>query len=235
MSKVNIRNPGLRFMLGIIGALLQGGLAILDHLDSEPDIFIPFYLGIALLFLASSVIACLVPIQAGLFFILSGLVTVSTLNSLFGLCFALAASLVLFRIGAFLRWPWIKAAILVPIGSLVLIYPIVTSDMPPLSYAEAAIAAVIYSTVIIALARGRVLSAFGPKKPVLRLSDYDLTDTEELVIVGRLKGKDVKQIAYEANLSASTVRNALAKACRKLHLPDRESIGAMAERYRIVP
>ena len=234
MEKLLVRNPGLQRGFGCLGALLQVGLSISDIADEGPDILVPVYLAIALLFVASAIIPVLVFLQVTLCFSMSAIITASSLNCFLGLGFSLAAAIMVFRLGGFLRQPMIKAAFFAFFGSLALTVPIFCSNKPALAHIPALIVAAIYSVLVYCLARGRVLSAFGPKKkPVLKLAAHGLGAREIQVILATIGGATIKQIAYDLKLSESTIRNTLARGRHKLGLDTREDVGALRERYRV--
>jgi DNA-binding CsgD family transcriptional regulator len=233
MKKINIHKPGLRRGFGCIGALLQVGLTICDYGEEGLVSLDAVYAAIALLFLASAIFAILGPLQALLCYVLGAIETATSLNCFYGLGFVLLGAIVVFRQGWFLHRPAVKATILAALGCAILVFPIVTSPKPPIYHAAVCIAAAIYSIVVFVLAKGRTLSAFGPKKPIIKLADYGLTNREAQVVKARLRGKTVKEFALEVDLAPSTVRNVLATACHKLGLEDRESLGAMGEKYRV--
>ena len=213
--------------------MIQAGLAITDYAEPDELFLGPVYFAFALLFLATAFFSFLGPLQAGLFYGLAAVETVSTLNCFYGLGFAAVAVIILFRRGWFFRNAKIKA-------------PHSRGDRLRLSRAarrgiqEAAIALVpalisagVYSILVYGLAKGRFLSALAPKKPVLKLSRYRLNRREEQVVRGRILGKTVKELAAESGVAVSTIRNALASACRKLGIEGREALAAMGERFRV--
>jgi DNA-binding CsgD family transcriptional regulator len=233
MEGVNNHNVGFQRVLGGVGALLQAGLMLSDYAEFETDTPDPVYLAFALLFLASALFAVLGPLQAALFFGLSALQTAHSLDPFYGLGFAVVAAFIVFRRGWFFRHRLIKASIIAATGSATLILPILASGKPPMALAPACVSAAIFSILVIGLAKGRVLSAFMPRKPLVRLASYNLTKRECQVIKARILGKTVKELALENGLAVSTVRNALAKGCHKLGIEGRETLMALGENFRV--
>jgi len=233
MGGANIENKGLRHGFGLLGALLQIGLSFSEYVEGGLDALVAIYLAFCLVFIACALFSCLGSLQVVLFLALSAITTTFHLNCYLGLSFSIVAALIFFRLGGFLHSSALKAAILGTVGSLAFVLPIVLSRQPTLTHASALIAAFIYLFLVTALARARVLSAFGPRKPVLRLKDFRLNKRETEMVKGRISGKTTKQLAIEYRISISTVRNNLALASHKLNLQDREAFGALGERYRI--
>ncbi len=233
MGGANIKNRGLRLGFGCLGALLQIGLSLSEYVEVGLDALVVVYLAFSLVFLACAVFSSLVPLQVVLFLALSAITTASRLNSFIGLAFSIVAVIIFFRLGGFLHNSALKASILGTIGSLAFVLPVVLSRKPALTHVVALIAVLIYLPFVAALARGRVLSAFGPRKPVLRLKDFRLNRREIEMVKGRISGKTTKELALEYRISISTVRNNLASAAHKLKLADREAFGALGEQYRI--
>jgi DNA-binding CsgD family transcriptional regulator len=233
MNEINIHNEGLQKALGGAGALLQVGLVIADLAEPEGSNLVPVYAVLGLLFLASCRFIFLGPIQAGLYFALTGVQTADSFNSFYGLGFAAIAAFILFRRGWFVRDSGKKAAWVSAVGAALLLLPIALSGKPLLAQAPALISAGMYATIVYGLARGKVLSALGPKKAILRLKEYKLTKRETQLVKQRLLGKSAKVIAYECGLASSTVRTALSLAYRKLGLACGDELRALAERYRV--
>lgn len=233
MKKIISRNAGLQRGFGFVGALIQAGLVIADCAEPDETFFSPIYLLFAILFVATAFLSFLGPLQAALFLGLSAVETVSSLNSLYGLGFASVGAIILFRRGWFFRRPMAKAPAIAAIGCASLVLPVLFSGKPPVALAPAFISAAVYAILVFGLARRRFLSALAPKKPVLRLSSHGLSARERQVVKARILGKTVKELAVENGLAVSTVRNALASACRKLGIRGREDLLALGERYRI--
>jgi len=71
-------------------------------------------------------------------------------------------------------------------------------------------------------------------KPVLALSDMRLTSTEKLFVLQLLGGKSQKLLAYDLQVSESTVRNTLSRAYKKLGVDDRVGLALLGERFEII-
>jgi DNA-binding CsgD family transcriptional regulator len=233
MKNMNTHNEGLQRGFGCIGVLIQVGLIVTDYAEPDDLFLSPIYFVFALLFMATALSAFFGPLQAALFFGLTAVETLSSLNSFYGLGFALAAVVILSRRGWFFRWPMIKAAIVAAVGCVSLIAPVAASDQSPINLVPAFISASIYTFLVFGLARSRFLSALAPKKPMFRLADYKLSKRESQVVKARLQGKTVKELAIENGLAVSTVRNTIANACHKLDIEGLEALITLGERFRV--
>jgi DNA-binding CsgD family transcriptional regulator len=233
MNKSKFRIEGVQRAFGGFGALLQVGLWLAEL--AEPGLLVlgDVYLTFSLLFVASSLFAFMAPVQPLLFFFMSPLQTATTLNSYFGLAFAAVAAIIVFRRGWFFRRPILKAALTSFLGSAFLAMPIVLSGQPGIAHASALISALLFCFLVFGLASRRVLSGLAPKKPVLRLSSYNLNRRQRQIAKARISGKSVKEIASELCLAESTVRNALSITCRELGVPGTESLLALGEQFRV--
>ena len=88
--------------------------------------------------------------------------------------------------------------------------------------------------VSLALGEGRVLGAFSPKKGRMSLRAMGLSYRERMFAQELLGGMLLKQIAYEHELTESTVYNTLANAYKKLGVRDSHELRALGVKYQIV-
>jgi DNA-binding CsgD family transcriptional regulator len=233
MKQINIHNEGFQKIVGGVGALLQIGFIVSDFAEPEEISFAPIFLVFALLFLASARFVFLGAIQAALFFALAGLQTIDSQNSFYGLGFAAIAVFIVFRRGWFVRNPVAKALFVSVTGVVLLVSPIAFSGKPPTSLVAAIICASIYTVLVFGLAKGRFLSSLSPKKRVLRLTDFKLTQREMKLVKARLAGRSVKELACDNGIAASTVGNALWSAYHKLGLEGMDELLVLGERYHL--
>jgi DNA-binding CsgD family transcriptional regulator len=245
MKEMNTHNRGLQRAMGYMSSLVMLGLAGSESVEPSESLLMfwdssfavslsPIYLLFGLLFLATALFVSLGSVQVGILFLLSALQATQSSARLYGLGFALVAAVIGLRRGWFVRRPLAKAALVSAIGCLSLLGPILASDAGLRAIAPALIGASVFVIFVFGLARGRVLSAFAPKKRVLRLADYKLSPRESLVVKLRLSGKSAKEIAIENGIALSTVRNALSLAYRKLGIEGCEALMAIGERYTVI-
>jgi DNA-binding CsgD family transcriptional regulator len=69
----------------------------------------------------------------------------------------------------------------------------------------------------------------------LSLTERGLGRMERQYVLDTLSGKSVKEIAFQYNISESTVRNTLAKSYRKLGITGMVGLATLAERHTIKP
>jgi DNA-binding CsgD family transcriptional regulator len=70
-------------------------------------------------------------------------------------------------------------------------------------------------------------------KSKLSLEAKGLTDTESGYILSIISGKSVKETAFEAGVSESTVRNTIARGYKKLGVLNKSGLMALSEKYDI--
>jgi len=244
MKKISIRNRDSQKVLGVISSLTMlgfassvypesNGLAFLLFAEGEDFPALSLYLLFAALFLTTAIFGSLVYIQAGLFFLLSAVHSGQDPTRHLGLGFAIVAAVILLRRGWFFRKPAIKAVITSTIGVASIVVPVLASSHDAGDVDSALIWALVFIIVVIGLARSRCLSALAPKKRVLRLADFHLTEREKLVVRMRISGMSAKEIAREKEMALSTVRNVLSRSYRKLGIDRCEDLMAMGERYTV--
>jgi DNA-binding CsgD family transcriptional regulator len=231
--------------MGFVSSLTMLGLAssesvepsdsCLDLLDEGAALSLAsVYSLVAALFLVTAFFASLGAIQPVLFFLLSALQATISPARLYGLGFAIVAAVILLRRGWFFRRPMAKASLVAGIGSFALLCPLLAPGRGARALVPALIGAAVFVIVVLGLARGRFLSAFAPKKRVLRLADFNLTSREMLVVKMRIAGKTAKEIATANDIALSTVRNALSLSYRKLGIGGVGTLMTIGERYTVV-
>jgi len=73
------------------------------------------------------------------------------------------------------------------------------------------------------------------EKPVVRLADYGLSAREVDAVLAMIRGRSIKEAAWDWGISESTVRNSLSRAYRKLGLQDRTQLMTWAESRTVKP
>jgi DNA-binding CsgD family transcriptional regulator len=244
MKELSSHNRDSLRAVGLIGSLTMLGFASSEYsesglvfqflADEGQDIqVVSIYLLFAALFLISAIFVSLKNIQVWLFFLLSAFQSSQAATRHYGLGFSVVAAMILLRRGWFLRMPVIKTSIILAIGVLALVGPSLVSGGDLRALPSALIWAGAFAVIVVGLARRRCLSALAPKKRVLRLSDFHLSNGEKLVVKMRISGKSAKEIACENEISPSTVRNVLSRSYRKLGIEGGEELMAMGERYTV--
>jgi DNA-binding CsgD family transcriptional regulator len=244
MKDMNTHNRGPQRVLGFISSLAMLGFASSESVESGESCLVLFdepaafplaalYLLFAALFLVTALFVSLGTIQVGLFFLLSALQATRSSGRLYALGFAIVAAILLLRRGWFFRKPMVKAVLVGGVGCATFLGPLFASGQSASVLMPALIGSSVFVIVVLGMARGRFLSAFAPKKRVLRLADFKLTSRESLIVKMRIAGKSVKEIALENHVADSTVRNALAFSYRKLGIEGGDALMAIGERYTV--
>jgi DNA-binding CsgD family transcriptional regulator len=73
-----------------------------------------------------------------------------------------------------------------------------------------------FNLMVIGLKSGGLASIVDEERPVIVLSEHGLTRMQTAYVMSLLGGASIKEIACEAGVSDSTVRNTLAKVYKKL-------------------
>jgi DNA-binding CsgD family transcriptional regulator len=244
MKTLSTHNRDAQRVIGLVGSLTMLGFACSEGAESggtflfalDEGAVVPAasaYLLFAVLFAASAVFISRNVIQVALFFSLSALQSGQADALHFGLGFAVVSAMILLRQGWFFHGPMIKAAVVSGVGGFTLVLPPLASGARGRALLPALIWAVAYVIIVFGLARGRYLSALAPRKRVLRLADFHLTDREKRVVKLRIAGKSAKEIAAENNIALSTVRNVLSLSYHKLGIAGGEALMAIGERYTV--
>jgi DNA-binding NarL/FixJ family response regulator len=92
----------------------------------------------------------------------------------------------------------------------------------------------IYLSVLYLMFEERLAVYLKAPKPRISLKEKELSGTERLYIKNITIGKTSKDIAFDYEVSESTVRNTLARAYKKLGIEDKSELAALAERYELV-
>jgi DNA-binding CsgD family transcriptional regulator len=244
MKELSSRNWGSQKTLGYVGSLTMIGLACSEQSDSGGFLALFFdegaaaqlslvYFAIAGIFLATALFTSLGFIQIGFFFLLSFIQSFARATRPLGLAFSILASLILLRRGWFFRRRALKAALLAAIGSAALLSPQLLLGESLRDMIPALIWTGAFLVIVVSLAQNRLFSALAPKKHVLRLVEYKLTNRQRQVVKLRISGLSNKQISLKCDISMSTVHNALSNSYRKLGINRDEDLIAMGERYTV--
>ncbi len=102
---------------------------------------------------------------------------------------------------------------------------------------ERAIAPVFFISTFLAflylMFRDRVIVYLKKELPILSLSARGLSASESLYVRGIRDGKSQKEIASDAGVSESTVRNTLARAYKKLEVVDKAGLAALLAQHDV--
>ncbi len=200
-------------------------------------VFLSRYQSITLLaitlFLLSALIDKLRWIQPVLFLILSPISIMPDAESIYGLGFFIMSILMLERAGFFTKYRTIKIVGLI-------IYLLGMQTISVVFAGEHFNDAMAASFFILAfgvflwfLYKDRLVVFLREPKPRFSLAARGLSLGERSFVMLTMAGKSQKELAFDFELSESTVRNTLARAYKKLGVEDRIGLAVMGERFQI--
>jgi len=190
-------------------------------------------MGGAALFLLSAYVEKLRWIQPAVFLVVAPTAIISDARSIYGLGFFIMGVLLLERAGFFEKHRLIK-------GLIVAIY-LFAMEVGAVIYSRLSIMRAIsvfffissFGVFLWFLYKDRFVVILKEPKPRLSLTERGLSLGERSFVMLTLSGKSQKELAFDFELSESTVRNTLARAYKKLGVDDRIGVAVMAERFQI--
>ena len=191
------------------------------------------FLVFSLLFAISSLSIALRPLQILVFSLMVPIQAWRDPRGLSALGFGMVAVVLLLRNGFFLRRPWIKALGGGTFFALLIVLPAFWVLGKPLLMIPAMAEAFAVVAVSFALAKGRILAAFSPKKGVLSLGACGLSWRESAFAHALMRGEQVKAVARRSALTESTVRNTLSSAYKKLGVSGILELRELAVKYQV--
>ncbi|HTX73793.1 MAG TPA: LuxR C-terminal-related transcriptional regulator [Rectinemataceae bacterium] len=245
MSKPRTRAPLSCRRVGCLGSLIFGGLAAGEFMrdsaeelnlfaDPTAALLVIIYTAIAWIFALSVRIGLLRPVQPVLLLAAVPVQAFFGSGALGGMGFAIAATVLLVRLGFFRQGGRARILVVTAIVAASELGGWLASERPLVTAGPALACAVASCLLIVTLAQSRVLSSVVAAKETLSLADHRLSPLEQELVRDRLGGKTVKEISYDRHLANSTVRNIFCRVYKKLGLRSVEELFALAERYHIV-
>lgn len=185
------------------------------------------------LFMLSALVDRLRWIQPALFLVLTPFSIVDNVRTIYGLGFFIMSVLLLERANFFSRHRLAKIIILI-------IYLLCIEVVGVLYGGEAFNDAIGASFFMIAFAvflwflyKDRLVVILKEPKPRLSLAEKGLSLGEQSFVKLTIAGKSQKELAFDFELSESTVRNTLSRAYKKLGVDDRIGLAVLSERFQI--
>jgi len=159
----------------------------------------------------------------------------SSSSSMYSLGAFIAAEILLFRLGFFKNAKLAKFLITI-------LYFFISEILIGVSNGYAFLQ-MISPVLFMCLYLGFLLLVYGDRwvvylrdsPPDISLSSFGLSPMEGEYLKALLSGKSVKEIAAEAKVKESTVRNTLARVCKKFGLQDKAALMAACSGRRIIP
>ncbi|MFZ2635853.1 MAG: LuxR C-terminal-related transcriptional regulator [Rectinemataceae bacterium] len=212
--------------------MLMRGFSVLDVLSHTTILSLIL---LCVLFLLSAFVPVLKWIQPIALLVSASIPFSQSSSTMYGLGPFIAGVLLLFRMGFFATKRTLKAAIL-------LLYLYLCEAIPLIGRSDAlvfdSIMPLLFTTVFLIflfiMYSEKIIVYMREPKPALSLSGAGLSHTEALYLKGLLKGANSKQVAADAKVKDSTVRNTMARVYKKFGVPDRTALMAKLEKFDIV-
>jgi len=187
-----------------------------------------------MLFLLSALFERLSWLQPALFLFMTPFSIMSDSRTIYGLGFYIMSILLLERAGFFNKYRRLKTISL--IGYLLVIQAVsVIFAGEQLNNAMAgSFFTLAFGVLLWFLYRDRFVVFLKEPKPRLSLSERGLSQGERSFVMLAIAGKSQKELAFDFEMSESTIRNTLSRAYKKLGVEDRTGLAVMAERFEIV-
>jgi DNA-binding CsgD family transcriptional regulator len=229
--------------LGTLGGVLFAALSIGEMTESieavgslEKALKHPLhwiYLGFALLSLASALFLSLCFLPPALLIATTALWSSEPGSSFSGLGFAVAAFLLLLRMGFLLREPRRKALLLGSAASIAMIAPAILSGRPAVHFVSTLAGVALFWLLIWASLKGKIFAPLSPTPCRFSLKKYNLSERERQFALALIGGKSVKEMASANGLAASTVRNTLSCAYAKLGIKNAVELAVLGARFKV--
>ncbi len=154
-------------------------------------------------------------------------------SSFYGLGLYCAGIIIMYKGGYLERRKRLKIGLL-----LIYLYGLeIASAINTHGAVEKAIAPVFFISAFLAfmylMFRDRMIVYLKKELPILSLSAKGLSANESLYVRGVKDGKSQKEIASDAGVSESTVRNTLARAYKKLEVVDKAGLAALLAQHDV--
>jgi len=186
-----------------------------------------------ILFMLSAFVDRLRWIQPALFLILTPFSIIGDARSLYGLGFFIMSVLLFERANFFARYRFTK---IIGLISYLLGIETVAVIFAGEQFANAvggSFFILSFGVFLWFLYKDRLIVFLKEPKPRLSLVERGLSLGEQSFVMLTIAGKSQKELAFDFELSESTVRNTLARAYKKLGVDDRIGLAVMGERFQI--
>ncbi|OHD24835.1 MAG: hypothetical protein A2Y38_18785 [Spirochaetes bacterium GWB1_59_5] len=187
-----------------------------------------------MLFLLSAFVDRLRWIQPALFLIMTPFSIVSNSRTIYGLGFIIMSILLLERANFFAKYRIIKIVGLIIYLLGIEAVSVIFAGEKFNDALSASFFTLAFGVFLWFLYKDRFVVFLKEPKPRLSLSERGLSMGERSFVTLTMAGKSQKELAFDFELSESTVRNTLSRAYKKLDIDDRIGLAIMAERFQIV-
>lgn len=230
---------------GLMSAGLMSLYLVTYHLENvfalNPDLMADLnppmliFIGVSMiLFLVSALNEPLYWIQPILMLIMTPVPMLKHASSMFSLGTFIAAVIMLFRLGFFEQHKIGKFVLVISYFYLCEVLVGLTSGSGVLDIVVPILFTTIFLIFLMLVYRDKWIVYLNRPKPALSLAVMGITKTESEYLKAFLEGKSFKEIAINAGVKESTVRNTLARVYKKFKVPDKSTLMAKCEKYSII-
>ena len=152
----------------------------------------------------------------------------------YGLGFFVCAMAILFRMGFFEKYRIVRLACCLAYLLSIEVAAIFTAKNTMMDAISAIFFILAFLMFFYLMFQDKLMVFLSEPKQKLSLYAKGLSDTESDYIIAIISGKSVKETAFDAGVSESTVRNMLARSYTKLGVTNRSELFALAEKHDIV-
>ncbi|HUX41534.1 MAG TPA: helix-turn-helix transcriptional regulator [Rectinemataceae bacterium] len=186
------------------------------------------------LFGLSAIFASLRWIQPAVFLALGPVAVIQNYEDIYGLGFFIMGGLLLERAGFFQRHRFLKVMGFISYLLAIEIAAAVVSRQPMTKAVGPTFFITAFGVFLWFLYKDRLVVSLKEPKARVSLSARGLTHAERAYSLAMIEGKSVKEIAFDYEVSESTVRNTIARACKKLAVEDSTGLAVLAATHEIV-
>jgi DNA-binding CsgD family transcriptional regulator len=221
------------FALGFAVNFVSG---IVQHHSIAYMFFAPgqiLCVGGAILFVLSAYIEKLRWIQPAVFLLTSPFAIIPDSRGIYGLGFFIMGVLLLERAGYFEKHRLLKVFTVVAYLFAIEVGAVIYSHLSIMRAISVLFFIVSFGVFLWFLYKDRLVVIFKEPKPRISLAERGLSLGEQSFVKLTIAGKSQKELAFDFELSESTVRNTLSRAYKKLGVDDRIGLAVLSERYQL--
>jgi len=158
-----------------------------------------------------------------------------THDSFYSIGFYIIAMLLLFKIGFFNRHRRLRLGLMLLYLYLVQFVAGIIKGSDLLVMFTSIFFTLVFLVVLWVLYHDEIVVYLKEAKPVLDLTEKGLTNTEQRYLMDLIAGKNIKEIASDADVTESTVRNTLVKVYQHLNVQDKTGLMVLLEKHEVHP
>ncbi|HUX37679.1 MAG TPA: sigma factor-like helix-turn-helix DNA-binding protein [Rectinemataceae bacterium] len=229
---------------GIIFAcvFLMGYLINIPNVLSRGDgiwraLFLPNQLvtiASACLFLVSALVAKLKWLQPAIFLLSSPIAIIPEPWTIWGLGYFIMGVVLLERTGVFHKRRRLRVGLLVLYLFAMEVAAVFYMKRPAFDAVAPTFFISAFGLFLWFLYKDRLVVFLKEPKPRLSLAEKGLTHAERAYVLAVMEGRSAKEICVDYDVAESTVRNTLARACKKLEVEDSTGIAVLAATHEVV-